>query len=88
MRKLGSGMLLIGLHESFQIPRIKAQSPPDLYERNPSLPNPTIEGGDGYCEVPRGHLDRQKPLWIYGLLLAFELGFPDQRLAPSIVKGG
>jgi hypothetical protein len=80
-------MLLVDFHERFQITRIKAQSPPDLYERNPSLPNPTIEGGDGYGEVPRGLLDRQKPLWSYGLLLAIELGIPDQLLAPSIVKG-
>jgi len=79
-------MLFAGLHERFEVPRIKAQSPPDLYKRNPTLPNPAVERGNRNGQIPGGFSNRQKSRLGHGPLLAIEFGFLDQMLALFFAK--
>jgi len=79
-------MLFAGLDKRFEVPRIKTQSPAHFYERNPPLPNPAVERGNGNGEIPCGLPNRQKPRLGHGPFLAIEFGSLDQMLALFFAK--
>jgi len=67
--------MLICVYECCEIMRIKTHSPSNLYERNPPLPDPAVEGRNGHGEVLSGFADRQKPLASYRSFAGIELCF-------------